>query len=156
MANIFWWTAVYISVQEVKDTTNKAWIIALTDWEIQELIYKAQYRIDNYIGSYWTPYNEEQEFIFPVKNADWNSEIPKDVKIATFYVVEQIYENGDTIQWSTITWTWAITSERVWDRSISYDVWTATNTNWLVSQWIPNEALSILKKYKEVFFKTKL
>jgi len=154
MANLFTWTAVYVSIQDVKDSTNKAWIIALTDVEIQELIYKAQYRIDNYIWSYWTPYVDWQEFIFPVMKDDV-SYIPTDIKQATIFVIEQIFENGDTIQ--VVNPWWQIISQKLWDRSISFDVWTISiNINWNALLWFSKEAEMILKKYKKVFYKIKI
>jgi len=154
MANLFTWTAVYVSIQDVKDSTNKAWIIALTDVEIQELIYKAQYRIDNYIWNYWTPYVDWQEFIFPVMKDDV-SYIPTDIKQATIFVIEQIFENGDTIQ--VVNPWWQIISQKLWDRSISFDVWTISiNINWNALLWISKEAEMILKKYKKVFYKIKI
>ena len=156
--NLFSWTAVYVTIQDVKDSTWKAWIIALTDAEIQELIYKAQYRIDNYIGSYWVPFVDGQEFIFPVLMDDGTSYIPTDIKQASIFVINQIFENGDTIQGNTtITWSGAISSEKTGDRSITYDVWTTSiNTSWIASLWIPKEAEMILRKYKQNFYKVKL
>lgn len=154
MASIFLKTPVYITVQEVKDSTTKTWLIALSDDNIKILITKAQEMVDNYIISYWTKFDESQTLIFPI-DVDWVSTIPEDIKIATFYTVEQIFENWDTIKGSvTTTWTWAISSEKTWDRTITYDVGTSTteisNT---AALWLPNEALIILKKYRQTFIK---
>lgn len=157
MASIFLKTPVYITAEEVKDTTTKTGLLALSDDSIKILITKAQEMVDNYIISYWKKFDEGQSYIFPV-DINWISTLPEDIKIATFYCVEQIFENGDTIKWSvTTTWTWAISSERTWDRTISYDVWTSTteisNT---AALWLPNEAIQILKKYRKTFYVTKI
>ena len=152
--NLFSWTAVYVTIQDVKDSTWKAWIIALTDAEIQELIYKAQYRIDNYIWSYWVPFVDGQEFIFPVLMDDGTSYIPTDIKQASIFVINQIFENGDTITSSQTSW-WEIVQEVVGDRRIVYSEWTTSN-NKLSILWIPAEAEAILRKYRQVFFKSKI
>jgi len=49
MANIFLNEPVYITAQQVKDSTSKPAIISLTDDEIKVLIYKAQREVDSYL-----------------------------------------------------------------------------------------------------------
>lgn len=148
MTSIFLKDPIYITIQEVKDSTTKTSLQNETDDNIKILINKAQQNIDKYIKMYWIPEVSTQETIFPIQK-DW---IPEDVKIATFYTVEQIYENGDTISWAKQTW--AIKSEKTWDRSITYEVWTAWNTYKLL--WLPLEAINLLKKYKLTFIPTKI
>lgn len=156
MANIFLREPTYITVQEVRDTTSKADLIALTDDEIKVLIAKSEDLIDWYIESYGTPFDENQNLIFPIKDEDWNSYIPDDIKVATFYTVEQVFSNWDTISTATITWSWEVKSEKVWDRLVTYEVWV-TSVWWTSEQlWIPLEAQNILVKYKKVFYKQTL
>jgi len=155
MANIFLREPVYITVQQVRDTTAKADLIALTDDEIKVLIAKSEDLIDNYIWSYGTPFDEDQSLIFPI-DVDWISTIPSDITQATFYTVEQIFENGDSITGSVSTWSGAIISEKAGDRTVSYDV--KTTTTWSITKqlWLPNEAINILKAYKKIFYVSKI
>ena len=156
MANLFLQNPVYITIDEIKETSTKAWLIALSDNELKVLITKAQKLVDNYIISYGEKYDEDQTYIFPIKDSDDNSFLPNDITVATFYTVEQIWESGDLISGAVSTTSgWAITQEKVWDRSVSYssDTTTTTNNN-LKFLWIPPEAESILKKYRNLFIKT--
>lgn len=155
MANIFLREPVYITVDQIKDTTSKAWLIALTDDEIKVLISRSEDLIDNYIVSYWVPFDESQTLIFPV-NENWVSTLPSDITTATFYTVEQLFENWDTITGSTSSWSWAISSEKTWDRTVSYDVGTSTTNNVLKSLWLPPEVISILNNYKKQFYRVKI
>lgn len=156
MANLFVQDPVYITIDEIKDTSSKAWLITLSDDELKVLITKAQQLVDNYIISYGEKYNEDQAYIFPTKDSNENGLLPNDITVATFYIIEQLYESGDLISGavSTTSW-WAITNEKVWDRSVSYSSDTTTTTNnHLKFLWIPPEAESILKKYRNIFIKT--
>lgn len=152
MANLFLKNPVYITIDEIKETSTKAWLIALTDDELKVLITKAQQLVDNYIISYGEKYDEDQTYIFPIKDSDENSFLPNDITVATFYTVEALYENWDMIKPATTTW-WEIKSEKVWDRQVVYIEGTTSN-NTLRTLWIPNEAESILKKYRNIFIKT--
>ena len=152
MANIFLKDPVYITIQEIKDSTTKTNLQNETDDNIKILINKAQQRIDKYIKKYWIPEVSTQETIFPTQK-DW---IPEDIKIATFYTVEQIYENWDTIHWAIQTWSGVVKSEKTWDRSITYDVWTTTTWYTYKLLWLPLEAINLLKKYKWTFIPTKI
>jgi len=139
---------VYLSVNEVKNSSKKAWLIALSDSLIKELIYKAELIIDRFIQSYWTPFVETQPFIFPV-NVDDVSFLPNDLKIATLYIVENLYEAWDTITWNT-DWTWNITQESAWDYLVKYQEVKNINLN---IEKIPKEAKAILRKYRKIFLK---
>lgn len=155
MANIFLREPVYITVDEVKDTTSKAGLIALTDDEIKVLISKSEDLIDWYIKCYGVPFDENQTLIFPV-DEDWVAVIPNEIKVATFYTVEQFYENGDTVSSATVTWSGEVKSEKSGDRSVTYEVWVVS-VWWLWEQlWLPLEAQNILKPFKKVFYRTKL
>ena len=142
--NIFDKDIKYITPQEVKDSTLKADLRLLSDDEVKLLISKAEDIINNYI---W--------YTLDYENA--NDSTKYDFKVSTFYCVEQIYESWDLINpaSSTSTWSWAISSEKVWDRQISYDVWTTTSTtdNLFKYLWIPEQAKTILDKYRNIFFK---
>ena len=50
MANIFNTDIYYITETEVKDTTTKTDLQALTDEEVKILISKAEKSVDNYLG----------------------------------------------------------------------------------------------------------
>ena len=84
---------IYVTSQEVIDTTNRDDLANESTDTIDSLITKAQYVIDDYINQYGEPYDEKQDFIFPIKDDDGNSLVPKAVKIATVYTVENLYDN---------------------------------------------------------------
>ena len=149
MANLFLETPIYLDRTTLTDTTTKTDLKALTNDEKDVLIVKAQKIIDRYIWSYWTPAVEGQAYIFPIL-IDEVSTIPKDIKEATFYICEQVFENGDNIVSVT---GWEVVQESTGDRSIRYSEWTS-DTAWIV--WIPKQALVILNKYKQIFFKNKI
>ena len=97
MANIFQQTPVYITVQDVIDSTSKPALAALTVAEIEVLVTKAQREVDAYICStYRPPFEEDQDFLFPVLK-DEISYLPKEITQATLYVVEQVFASGDTV-----------------------------------------------------------
>ena len=155
MANIFLREPIYITVQSIRDTTSKTALLALTDDEIKVLISKAEDSIDNYIIRYWTKFDEDQDLIFPV-NIENVSVIPNEISVATYYSVEQIFVNADTIIGSTTTWNGEISSESTGDRKVTYNVGTTTNWNLINSLWLPNEAIQIISKYRKVFYKSKI
>lgn len=157
MSNIFNWPSIYTNFTNVRDSTTKAGLIALSDAEIDILIDKAQSIVDSYIISYWTPFVETQKRIFPI-NVNSVSTIPSDITRATFYVVEQLYESWDliTAATSTSSW-WNIKSEKTGDRTITYtEWWTVTTNNTLKFLGIPPEAKRILQKYRKNFYITKI
>lgn len=150
MTSIFLREPTYITVQQVKDSTKKPAIALLSDDEIKKLICKAEDTIDTYIWSYWTPFNENQILIFPI-NIDWISTIPRDITVATLYTLEQIYTSWDII--SSVNTAWgAVLQEKTWDRTIVYRE-SKTSNNTLAIMWIPTQAMVLLKKYKQLFFK---
>jgi len=74
-----------------------------------------------------------------------------DIKIATLYVVEQIYENDDTIV-PVSTAGGDIIEEATGDRRVKYsETKTSNNKNQLLG--IPDVAKSVLDKYKRSFYK---
>ncbi len=146
MANIFEKEPVYISLDDYKDSSWKDLSI-YSDEELKEFIYKSQIIIDDYVWSYWTPFESTQEFIFPVIWSDWESLIPNDIIISTVYVCDQLVANWDTID-GFISWG-QILEEKTWDRTTKYS--ETSNANYVKN--IPYEAMVILNKYKKVFFK---
>lgn len=159
MSNIFIKDPVYISVQDLQDTTTKQALKDATEDEVKEVIAKAEWIIDNYIISYWTKFDENQNTIFPILDTDWESSLlPQDIKMAAYFTSVQIFVNGDTIRTSVSTsWSWAIKSEKTWSHSVTYDIWTSVSTVDATSTlWLPQEAIMILKKYRKNFYRNKL
>ncbi|HPO05594.1 MAG TPA: hypothetical protein PLQ36_00625 [Candidatus Gracilibacteria bacterium] len=141
--NIFVKDPVYISLQDLKDSTSKEGIKGLTDDELKVFITKAQIAIDNYIVSYGEKYVSTQDNIFPIKDELVDSLVPSDITYATLLVVEQLYENGDTVAPTSQ----AIKSESAGDRSITYQDGT-----YIVKE-IPDQAMTLLNNYKQNFFR---
>lgn len=138
MANIFDKDIYYISVQDIKDSTNKTDLSALTDEEIKTLIVKAETSVDNYLWySFWENIVNE------------NEQTQNDIRLATFYIVEQIFVNNDLIKKVNINWV--VSSESSWDRSVSFETWTQKND--LKVLWVNEFAKKLLDKYKKIFFK---
>lgn len=132
MANIFASQNIsYITVEEVKSSTVKSDLINLTDDEIKILIVRSEKVINNYIG-----------YTIDITTAE--TDTIQDIKIATLYVVEQIFENGDNIAIQTDS----VKSESTWDRSVTYADNSWTNT----VLWIPKNAISILSQYRKIFY----
>ena len=138
---------VYIDWQDVLDTTTITSLITeltsdinYADW----MITQAQRIIDNYIGWFPTPFDEDQTYIFPI-DKDWLAEIPTDIKLATVYIVEYLYLNGWT---SASTTTTNVKSEKNLWRTVTYK-----DSSWAVeTDSIPIKALNILNKYKGNLF----
>lgn len=138
MVNIFNTNIYYISVQEVKDSTNKTELSALTDEEIKTLIVKAEISVNDYL---W--------YVMGANIINQTDQTKQDFKIATFYVVEQIFVNNDLIK--KVNSNWVVSSESSWDRSVSFE--TNSKTNNLKILWINEFAKKILDKYRKIFFK---
>ena len=153
MTNLFLREPTYITVTEIKDSTSNSDLQNLSDDEIKILISKAEDTIDNYIWSYWVPFEEDQTLIFPI-DLEWIALMPQDVKIATFYTVEQLFANWDMIE-SAKTKGWDIIEEKVWDRTVKYSEWWL-NDNAAVQLWLPLQAIYLLKNYKQIFYRNKL
>lgn len=146
MASIFNQVPVYISVQEVIDSTSIADLSSFSD--ITTLINKAQINIDAYIRQTRWVWEATQQTIFPIQfiNEYWDKvlEVPYDIKVATLYTVEYLFEN-----WQDMTNSqYSIQSEREWQVAVSF--WPEReSTKWL---GIPSIALSLLNKRKNVFY----
>lgn len=137
MANIFNIDISYITETEVKDTTNKAELKAMDDKDVKILIAKAESVVNNYIWYIFSDITTESE------------KVQQDIKIATFYITEQIFVNNDLVRKANINWV--VNSESSWDRSVSFE--TTSKTNDLKILWINEFAKKILDNYKKIFFK---
>jgi len=144
MANIFQQTPVYITAQDVIDSTSKPALAALTVAEIDVLITKAQREVDSYIcRTFRPPVEEDQDFLFPVIK-DEVSYLPKEITEATLYVVEQVFASGDTVG---MTPWYIVKSEKSWPDSVSFD--RATNAEF--GSLVPDIARKLLEKFKNRF-----
>jgi hypothetical protein len=144
MASIFQKVPVYITAQEVIDSTSKPALALLTVAEIEVLIYKAQREVDAYLVATFRPaFVSWQEFLFPVLK-DWVSFLPDILKEATLYVVEQIFVSGDTI--SSSVWWWDVLEEKTWPHTIKYS--EGSIISWLL---IPDIAKKLLDQLRNAF-----
>ena len=138
MTSIFQQEPRYITVEEVKDSTEKTEIAVLSDDDIEILIYKSELAIDRYMN-------------FKADVEAMTEDEEQDYKIATLYCVEQVFTNWDTIT-SVNTAGWGVIEESVGDRRVKYSEWkTSNNINQLLG--IPDVAKSVLDKYKRSFYK---
>lgn len=146
MASLYLQDPIYVTGQELKDTTTVADIKALSIDDSKILIYQSQLMIDRYLGKTRDlKYNSSQDFLFPIKNKDWDPEIPTEVKIATVLVCEFIFANW--IDTGKINQD--IRSEKTWPRSVTlFDI--DKSLVWLS---IPKFAMQLLSKYKNVFYR---
>lgn len=67
----------------------------LTDDEVESLLLEAMALIDAYIGDGWTPYDDDQEFIFPRYQDEDASEtafIPRAVSLSTRLIADAILQ----------------------------------------------------------------
>jgi hypothetical protein len=97
MANIFQQTPVYITADDVRDTTSNLDLKALTNAEIEVLITQAQREVDAYVSrTFRPPFVDTQELIFPVSKDDV-SYLPAEITEATFYIVEQLFLLDGTV-----------------------------------------------------------
>ena len=126
MANIFETSPVYISIENLRDsTTNEDLkdINQVTDENVSILIWKAQDIIDNLIWDYWIPNIENQETIFPIQNEDWteNTQIPVSIQKATLLLVENLYIWG-ILNWSAyeVWFSGKVKSETSRGHTVSY------------------------------------
>lgn len=148
MASLYLQSPTYITVDELKDTTNNVDIKGLSTDDANILIYQSQLMIDSYLKKTWElKYESSQDFLFPIK-LDWLSLIPNNVKIATVLVCEFIFTN-----WLDIgRINQDIQSERTWPRSVTlFDI--DRSLVWLS---IPKFAMQLLSKYKNVFYRQEL
>jgi hypothetical protein len=96
---------IYLTSSEVMShTTNNELRKSSTD-VINSIIVQAQIILDDYIWDVVRT-NEEQDFKFPI---NWQTIIPKDVKTATLYLVENIFIENKKNSWKLETsesWDW--------------------------------------------------
>lgn len=145
MSNLYAQTPVYLTVADVRDSTGKVGLQSVSDDGIKELIYKAQVEVDNFIGNYGTKFDSSQSLIFPIDD-NGVSTLPTDIKIATLQIVEQLYENGDSIVPQSASGI--VKSESSGDHSITYD-----RTGIDMDKVIPASAETILSNYRQIFLR---
>ena len=148
---------VYVSLADARETSDVFDATTPTDAELTTLLTEAQWIIDEYIGYYGTPFEEDQTFIFPLCEDDvpvcWScttSLIPVDIKIATIQIAEYLYLQGET----TLSQLSAqqIQSEKNISRSITYnDNASGSYRQYVESIQIPKKTLNILNKYRSQF-----
>lgn len=88
---------VYITAQDVIDSSDIADLIALPASEIEELITKAQDAIDAYLQCIeGVPFDESQNWLYPIQDPDDVTQplIPRNIQIATLMTVENIFLLG--------------------------------------------------------------
>lgn len=133
MANIFASQTInYITIEDVKDSTVKTELATLTDEEIKILIVKAEKNINDYIG-------------YTIDTTTATNDTIQDIKIATLYVVEQLFENADNIAMQTDS----VKSESTGDRSVTYE----NNSDDNIVIWIPDVSKLILSQYRKIFYR---
>ena len=141
---------VYTTFTDVRDSTNIAALIALTDAEIDELITRAQDAIDAYLQCIeGMVFVDPQNWLYPIEDPDDNSValIPLDIQKATIQVVENIF-----LLWTPtsaqVVWG-QITSEKQGPRAVTY--WEQSNS--FDGNLIPNNTQMLLDKYKIYTFR---
>lgn len=153
MTNLFVQDPVYISIENLRDSTTNEDIkadspVVVTDEDLKILIWKAQDIIDAVIFVYWDKNSETQTTIFPIKNTDWsdNTEIPIDVQKATILLVENLYEWWVLDGWAYGVWSqWIIKSETSRWHTISYFSWWSSATD--INEFLNDEILIYLRDY---------
>ena len=123
------WT-LFITTEELRDTTQISSLKNLDNPQLEALIYKAQASIISFVD---IEYNDDTAF---------------DLKKATFYTVEFQYH-----PWKkTSIINWQVTSNKAWDRQVTYAQNSEKRAE-IESFWIPMQAYDILKKYTQKVYK---
>lgn len=83
---------LYITVKDYRAQSQAPTIVPADDDVVEALILEGMVSIDAYIGLGWTPYYENQEFIFPRAHdeLDGSPFIPRAVALATRKVADAI------------------------------------------------------------------
>lgn len=133
MTNIFAQAPVYISIQEVLDSTSNTDIKNLWNDEVQSLIVRSENNINNYL---W--------YAIPMAEIT-DEEVIKDFKFATFYMVESLYKDSIGSNEPQVKSEWS------WDRKIEFFE-SADASKFMSKYGMPDNVLTILSKYKQVFY----
>ena len=95
----------YITVSDYRDETQNPSLVGtsgspvLSDAQVTSLLLEAMVSIDSYIGAGWTPYADDQEFIFPREqdiDSDDAVEIPRPISIVARMVADAILLRRNT------------------------------------------------------------
>lgn len=143
MANLLT-NAVYLSAQDVKDTTQLTTLAALTDAVVVRLIDEAQGLVDAFLECvYGTAYDPTQTTLYPIVDTSGASYIPKDVRLATLYVVEHLHLLGDPTLDSNLGRELIV--EKVGDHSVEYSESRG-------DAFMPEKAMRLLASYRKTNF----
>lgn len=90
---------LYLSEADYREqTTVSPLVTPLTPEEVTSLLLETMALMDAYIGEGWTPFDQDQEFIFPRaadEDVDGNAEVPRTVAIATRMIADAILEERE-------------------------------------------------------------
>ena len=140
MVNLFIQEPIYITIQELKDSSNNQDIkLSTNDDNLKILISKAQDVIDYIIWDYWIKLLSTQNNIFPEKTL-W---VPLNIKKACILLCDNMYVWW-VLSWWAYNWNiWNIKSETYRWTSVQYfDTWEI-----LKNQFADNEVMLYLNDY---------
>ena len=148
MANIFLEEPIYISENELKESTKDIWLQWVNNTDIDNrkiLIRKAEIIIDSVIWSYWIKVNLEQRNIFPVLI----ELIPINIKKVTILLCEWLYQWWELEAWINWPKKWSmVKSEKYWLHVVEYqEEIIVTNSLSNKSQYINQEIEILLKPF---------
>lgn len=144
----------YLSVSDYRSKTQYPSLAGttavLSNDDATDLILEAMVSIDAYIGAGWTPFADDQEFIFPREqdeDSDGNAEIPRAVAIATRMVADAILQkrpqNGNK----------GVLPQELQSESNEGHAYSKRNRTIEPEpgfEWWPPEAFAYLQKYRRV------
>jgi len=134
--------ATYCSLADYKaESLQQSYVATLSDTQITNLLLDVQLHIDSYIGNGWTPFDEEQEYVFPREvdtDSDGNSTIPRAVKAATILTADSIL----------VKRTKGVSPDEIQSESdLGYSYTKFSKVNEQSHSVIPKDALSLIDKY---------
>lgn len=146
MANLFETPPIYVSIEDLRDTTTNESLendSTVTDGDLSILISKAQDIIDNSIWDYGTPAEEDQNTIFPLI---YETGVPIGISKATILLVENLYTWWVLDWWAYEIWgSKAIKSETSRWHTISFQGWWISKAD--DNEFLNDEILIYLKPY---------
>ena len=136
MTSIFW-NPEFLTVEELKSSSKNTLLTSKTDDEISDLIREWELLTLSYINYDLTI--EEFDILSPLEKLH--------LKSAILYITENISD-----LWSLSSTSWIISSEKDWDRSVTYHITQSTSKNNTYWSLIPNSALALLERFKKNFY----
>lgn len=138
---------LYLEAEDYQDQTKAPTLVSpLSGEEVDEILLEAMTLIDAYIGDGWTPFDDEQEFIFPREqdeDSDGNAEIPRPIAIATRMIADAIL-----LRRQKGVLPHEVASES--NLGHSYQKHTRSAEPDPGFEWVPPDALALLQKYRRV------